>query len=276
MKTSTNPVLSSLSNSQGGYQGGYQDGYGSAYGMPTDYGQQGYQPQAVERAMTVDDVISKTGITLGIIILTAIVNFAIGLNNPSLALMLTAVGAIGGLITVMISSFGKKYGSKAVTLTYAGFEGFFVGGISLLFSGTMIGQENGMALIGQAIVGTVGVFVGMLWVYKTGTIRMTPKLNRFITASIMGVLAIVVVNLILSLFGISTGLYSGGPVAIIFSLFCIGLAALSFLQDFDIADQLIKQNAPERMAWGVALGLAVTLVWLYTEILRLLSYFNQR
>jgi uncharacterized YccA/Bax inhibitor family protein len=70
------------------------------------------------------------------------------------------------------------------------------------------------------------------------------------------------------------GLRSGGPIAIIFSLVCIGIAAFSFLVDFDAADQLVRAGAPEKAAWGIALGLAVTLVWLYVEILRLLSYFQ--
>jgi uncharacterized YccA/Bax inhibitor family protein len=76
--------------------------------------------------------------------------------------------------------------------------------------------------------------------------------------------------------GEGMGLRSGGPLAIIFSLVCIGLAAFSFLVDFDSADQMIRAGAPEKAAWGVALGLTVTLVWLYLEILRLLSYFQQR
>ncbi|MBV9319186.1 MAG: Bax inhibitor-1/YccA family protein, partial [Mycobacterium sp.] len=70
------------------------------------------------------------------------------------------------------------------------------------------------------------------------------------------------------------GLRSGGTLAIIFSLVCIGLAAFSFLIDFDAADQMIRAGAPEKAAWGIALGLTVTLVWLYIEILRLLSYLQ--
>ena len=85
-------------------------------------------------------------------------------------------------------------------------------------------------------------------------------------------------NLVLAMFGVGggegLGLRSGGPIAIIFSLVCIGLAAFSFLIDFDAADQMIRAGAPEKAAWGIALGLTVTLVWLYIEILQLLSYFN--
>ena len=85
-------------------------------------------------------------------------------------------------------------------------------------------------------------------------------------------------NLVLAMFGVGggegLGLRSGGPIAIIFSLVCIGLAAFFFLVDFDRADQMIRAGAPEKAAWGIALGLTVTLVWLYIEILRLLSYFQ--
>ena len=94
------------------------------------------------------------------------------------------------------------------------------------------------------------------------------------TAAIIGVLVLAVGNLLLALFGIGSPLRDGGPIAIIFSLVCIALAAFSFLLDFDQADKLVRAGAPANYAWGVALGLAVTLVWLYVEILRLLSYFR--
>lgn len=225
--------------------------------------------------MTVDDVVTKTGATLGVIIVFALINFGIATVNPGLAMGLTIVGGIGGFIAVLVHAFGKKFGSATVTLIYAAFEGLFVGGISLMFSGWMIGNSNAAAMIGQAILGTVGVFIGMLIVYKTGAIRMTPKLTRFITAAIIGVAVLSLGNLVLALFTGASPLRDGGTLAIIFSLVCIVLAALSFLQDFDIADDLIRRGAPSNMAWGVALGLAVTLVWLYTEILRLLSYFQR-
>jgi uncharacterized YccA/Bax inhibitor family protein len=99
-----------------------------------------------------------------------------------------------------------------------------------------------------------------------------------IVAGLFGVVVLMLGNLILGMFGVGggegMGLRAGGPIAIIFSLVCIGLAAFSFLIDFDAADQMIRAGAPEKAAWGVALGLTVTLVWLYIEILRLLSYFN--
>ncbi|MDU0478234.1 Bax inhibitor-1/YccA family protein [Staphylococcus chromogenes] len=265
---SSNPVFSSLTKTKSAVNHGYpQAGY-------NPYGQfAGSQmPQGTrDRAMTVDDVISKTGITVGIIIAFAVANFALAQVSPGLAMILTAVGALGGLITVLISAFSKSYGSAPVTIIYAIFEGLFVGGISLVFSGAIVGGADAGVLIGQAVVATLGVFVGMLWVYKAGVIRVTPKFTRFMMGAMIGVVVLSLANLVGAMFFGFNPLRGDGPIAIIFSLVCIVLAALSFLQDFDAADKLVRSGAPAKMAWGVALGLAVTLVWLYTEILRLLS-----
>lgn len=298
MRSSTNPVMGSLSN-QGGHpfgaanqqqQGGQQNPYGNMGNMAAAQGgvqtaayHQGMEGAAnygaagtSDRPMTVDDVVTKTGITLAVIVAVALVNYFIYSANPGVGAILTIIGAIGGLVTVLVSTFGKKYGSAAVTLIYAAFEGLFVGGISFMFANLMVSGVNAGALIGQAVLGTIGVFVGMLFVYKTGAIRVTPKFTRFMVGALIGVLVLALGNLVFGLLTGSAGpLRDGGPIAIIFSLVCIGIAAFSFLLDFDQADRLVRSGAPSKMAWGVALGLAVTLVWLYVEILRLLSYFQR-
>ncbi|MDN8594922.1 MULTISPECIES: Bax inhibitor-1/YccA family protein [unclassified Corynebacterium] len=280
---SNNPVLTRLPQAQQntGYanpQAGYpqQSPYGQTqYGQQPNFQQPGQAySQGAERPITVDDIVTKTGITLAVIVAFAVVTFGIGMVNPGIAMFLTFVGAIGGFITVLVHSFGRKYGSAAVTLIYAVFEGLFVGGFSLVLSGFMVGGENAGAIIFQAILGTIGVFAGMLFVYKTGAIRVTPKFTRIITGCIIGIAVLALGNLLLFIFTGMSPLRDGGPIAIIFSLVCIVLGALSFLSDFDTADKLVRTGAPAKMAWGVALGLAVTLVWLYTEILRLLSYFR--
>lgn len=253
---SSNPVMSSLTENSSRQNSGYED--------------------VSTRPMTVDDVVTKTGITLGVIIVAAAINFALGmLVSPGIAMALTLVGGIGGFITVLVASFGKKWGSPAVTLIYAVFEGLFVGGFSLMFSNVNFQGEGGMAIIGQAIVGTIGVFIGMLIVYKTGAVKVTPKFTKILFGLIAGVAVMALVNFLGAIFFDFNPLRDGGPIAIIFSLVCIVLGALSFLTDFDQADRMIRAGAPAKNAWGVALGLAVTLVWLYTEILRLLSYFQR-
>ena len=253
---SSNPVMSSLTEHSSRQNSGYED--------------------VSTRPMTVDDVVTKTGITLGVIIVAAAINFALGmLVSPGIAMALTLVGGIGGFITVLVASFGKKWGSAAVTLIYAVFEGLFVGGFSLMFANVNFQGEGGMAIIGQAIVGTIGVFIGMLIVYKTGAVKVTPKFTKILFGLIAGVAVMALVNFLGAIFFDFNPLRDGGPIAIIFSLVCIVLGALSFLTDFDQADRMIRAGAPSKNAWGVALGLAVTLVWLYTEILRLLSYFQR-
>ncbi|KGI69526.1 Bax inhibitor-1/YccA family protein [Mycolicibacterium rufum] len=282
MRESSNPVFRTLPKGQ---QGGYaQFGTGAAgYGAQavhadpyTAYPDQ--QQRGVSRPLTIDDVVTKTGITLAVLSAVAVVSYFLVAQNVALAMPFTLVGALGGLVVVLIATFGRKQDNPAVVLTYAALEGLFLGAFSFVVANLMVSGVSAGALISQAVLGTLGVFAGMLVVYKTGAIRVTPKFTRFIVAGLFGVLALMLGNFVLALFGVGggegLGLRSGGPVAIIFSLICIGLAAFSFLIDFDAADQMIRAGAPEKAAWGIALGLTVTLVWLYIEILRLLSYFN--
>ena len=134
-------------------------------------------------------------------------------------------------------------------------------------------------MIGQAILGTLGrVLRDARGLQDRAPSGSRPKFTRMLVAGMFGVLVLMLGNLVLAMFdvggGEGLGLRSGGPLAIIFSLVCIGIAAFSFLIDFDAADQMIRAGAPEKAAWGIALGLTVTLVWLYIEILRLLSYLQ--
>ncbi|MCH9723047.1 MAG: Bax inhibitor-1/YccA family protein [Actinomycetia bacterium] len=279
MRESSNPVFRSLPKQQGGYA---QFGPGIAGATR----QVGYQaepyttaPQTgVSRPLTIDDVVTKTGITLGVLSVVAAISYFIVGGSPGLAMPFTLVGALGGLALVLVATFGRKQDNPAIVLSYAALEGLFLGAISWVFGNVVVANGNAGALITQAVLGTLGVFFGMLVVYKTGAIRVTPKFTRFLVASMVGVLVLMLGNFVLAMFGVGggegMGLRSGGPLAIIFSLVCIGIAAFSFLLDFDAADQMIRAGAPEKAAWGVALGLTVTLVWLYLEILRLLSYFQ--
>ena len=281
MRESSNPVFRSLPKGQ---QGGYaQFGTGAAgYGAQavhadpytTQYPTQ--QQRGVARPLTIDDVVTRTGITLAVVTVVGVLSYFLVAQNVGLMMPFTLVGGLGGFALVMIATFGRKQDNPAIVLSYAALEGLFLGAASFLFANLV--SSGGPGMIAQAVFGTLGVFAGMLVVYKTGAIRVTPKFTRMMVAALFGVMAIALLNLVLALFGVGGGegfgLRSGGPLAIIFSLVCIGLAAFMFLIDFDSADQMIRAGAPEKAAWGIALGLTVTLVWLYLEILRLLSYFN--
>ena len=278
MRESSNPVFRSLPKTQGGYAqfGGGAAAYGAQQTMSQPYTEYPPQQTGFARPLTIDDVVTKTGMTLAVLSVSAVLSYFMVMSNVGLAMPLTAIGSIGGLVLVLIATFGRKQDSPAIVLSYAVLEGLFLGAFSFVIS--ELYSVGGPAMIFQAVIGTIGVFIGMLVVYKTGAIRVTPKFTRMLVAGMFGVVLMALANLVLGMFGVGggagMGLRSGGGIAIGFSLLCIALAAFSFLVDFDAADQMIRAGAPEKAAWGIALGLTVTLVWLYVEILRLLSYFN--
>lgn len=286
MRTTSNPVFRNLPRQEGGGYANFGSGVAGAGQMGqqfgNQYGQQYQQPQPYQqapagtRAMTIDDVVTKTAITLGVLALSAIVSYGLTNANTSLAPLFVIGGGLIGLVLVLIASFANKMDNPVLVLSYAVFEGLFVGALSFMFTNVEFGGVGGSALIAQAVLGTFGVFAGMLVVYKTGAIRVTPRFTRMIVGAMIGVLVLALGNLVAGFFiSGGLGLRDGGPLAIVFSLVVIAIAAFSFLLDFDAADQLIRAQAPEKAAWGVALGLTVTLVWLYVEILRLLSYFQR-
>ena len=283
MRETSNPVFRSLPKQPGGYAQ-FGTGYGAGTTGVTQQASQGYpyvdqdQRAAVSRPMTIDDVVTKTGMTLGVLSVVAVVSFFLVAGNENLAAPFTFIGAFGGLALVLVATFGRKQDNPAIVLSYAALEGMFLGAISYVLTALSVGISNAGAMIGQAVLGTLGVFFGMLVVYKTGAIRVTPKFTRMVVAALFGVLALMIGDLVFSKLHIGgdAGMHlrDGSTLAIIFSLVCIGIAAFSFLIDFDAADQMVRAGVPEKAAWGVALGLTVTLVWLYLEILRLLSYFQ--
>jgi len=253
VRTTSNPAFRNLPTS-----GGYAtfDSYG---GSPQAF----RAGTAVQRPMTIDDVVTKTGISLAVLIVAGALTWISGLY--ALALPAALIGFVLALVVIF-----KKTPSPALILAYAAVEGVFLGGISMLFNDRFPG------IVIQAVVGTAAVFVGMLVVYRTGAIRVTPRFTKWLVGAMIGVVGLMLVNLIAGFFiSGGLGLRDGGALAIIFSLVCIGVAAFSFLLDFDAADQAIRAQAPEKFAWYIAFGLMVTLVWLYLEILRLLSYFRE-
>ena len=233
----------------------------SAGDLDDMYNRPAYAPPA--RFMTLDDVVMKTAVTLGVVVATGAVAWVFDLGG------LAILGALVGFVLALVISF-RQSTSPALILSYAAAEGVFLGAISRVFNDLY----PGIAI--QAVVGTAGVFAGMLVVYKTGAIRVTPRFTRWLLGALVGVVVLMLVNLVAALNGgcDGLGLRSGGPLPIAFRVLCIGIAAFTFLLDFDMIDKGIKQGAPERFAWYAAFGLTVTLVWLYLEILRLLSYFR--
>lgn len=261
MRTTSNPAFRNLPSS-GGYAG-FNSAPAGFPGSQPGYGPGG-APPAVERPMTVDDVVTKTGMMLAALVATAAATWISGFWG--LALPAALVGFVLALVIIF-----KKKASPALIMSYAAVEGVFLGGISALFQARF--PDSNIVL--NAVVGTAAVFGGMLVVYKTGAVKVTPRFTKWLIGAMVGVVGLMLFNLVANLlFNFDPGLRSGGPLAIGFSLLVIGIAAFSFLLDFDAADQAIRAGAPEKTAWYIAFGLVITLVWLYLEILRLLSYFQ--
>lgn len=269
MRTSSNPAFRNLPTTA--QAGGYA-GFNQPHGGVPGYGAPQAPAGAADRPMTVDDVVMKTGASLGVTLLVGILT-AIWAQSQVAAGSMDAVtgamigGMLVGLVLALVIIF-KQLASGPMTLAYSAAEGVFLGAITGVFE--ML--YEGIAL--QAVLGTGAVFVVMLVVYKTGAVKVTPKFRKWMMGALGGVLVLMLANLMLGLFGVNMGLRDGGALAIIFSIVVIGVAAFSFLLDFDMADQAIRQGVPAKFAWFVAFGLMVTLVWLYLEILRLLSYLQ--
>ena len=270
MRSSSNPAFRNLPTGQGGYatfdrQGGAMGGaaaYADAQAAEVEYGRAGVG----ERPLTMDDVVTKTAITGAVALVAGVLTALTG--QYWLVLPAFIVGLVVSLIVIF-----KQSSNPGLVLTYSAAMGVALGGITgvLELSGS---QFEGIGF--QAVIGTAGVFVGMLVVYKTGAVRVTPKFTKWLMGAMIGVTILMVVNLLASFFTTGgIGLRDGSPLAYLFSIICIGVAAFSLLLDFDMADRAVRDGAPARFAWYIAFGLMTTLVWLYIEILRLLSYLRQ-
>ncbi len=266
VRSTSNPAFRNLPVGGGGYAG-FNSAPARFPGAAPSYVD---APPTVGRPMTIDDVVTKTSITLAVLIATGAATYFSGFYGLALP------AALIGFVLAMVVIF-KKVVSPPLILAYAAVEGVFLGAISGVFSNMAERLTGSSSIVLQAITGTVLVFAAMLVVYKTGAVKVTPRFTKWLIGAMIGAVGLMLVNLIAGFFtsdGSGLGLRDGSPMAIIFSLVVIAIAAFSLLLDFDAADDAIRAGAPEKTAWYIAFGLTVTLVWLYLEILRLLSYFQ--
>lgn len=270
MRSTSNPAFRNLpTQQQGGYAtfdrsgGGMMGGGAAMAGSQSSYVDPTQATQDTGRPITVDDVVQKTAISGGLALVAGFLTAMSGLYI--LALPAFIVGLVVSLIVIF-----KQKPSAPLTLTYSIAMGVALGGIT----GPINQLYPGIAF--QALIGTAGVFFGMLVVYKTGAVRVTPRFTKWMMGALIGVVVLMLANLVASFFTEGGfGLRDGGPLAILFSVVVIGVAAFSLLLDFDAADNAVKAGVPAKYSWYIAFGLMTTLVWLYIEILRLLSYLRQ-
>jgi uncharacterized YccA/Bax inhibitor family protein len=240
---------------------------GSTFGAP-GYPTPGdvQQVYSTPQRLTMDDVVMKTGMLLGIVVVTGAVAW---ISNAPVGLVFGA--ALVGLVLALVNIF-KRQISPPLVVAYAVCEGFFVGGISHYYNNAY----SGIAL--QAAVGTSAIFGGVLFAFTSGRLRATPRFTKIVSGAFLGLFALLILNLVIGLIGggAGLGLRSGGAVAILFSIAFIAVGSMTFVLDFDRAQQMVNAGVDERESWRIAFGLVVGLVWLYLEVLRLLSYLNRR
>ncbi|KOG31705.1 MULTISPECIES: Bax inhibitor-1/YccA family membrane protein [Streptomyces] len=291
---SSNPVFSrrgfSRDNGTAGYgqqpqAGGpavgtnpYATGNPYAEGATNPYATNPYAPQDTQlgapqqtrgNVMTIDDVVSRTAMTLGTVVLTAVLSWLLLPVDPAnlgKSYGIAIGAALVALVLSLVQSFKRKP-SPALILGYAAFEGVFLGVISAAVS-TYI--ADGVVI--QAVLGTMAVFAGVLIAYKMGWIRVTRRFYGFVMAAAMGFMLLMVANLLFAVFAGGDGLgFRSGGLGILFGVIGIILGACFLALDFKQVEDGVTYGAPREEAWLAAFGLTMTLVWIYLEMLRLLS-----
>ncbi|WP_411106892.1 Bax inhibitor-1/YccA family protein [Streptomyces sp. cmx-4-9] len=231
-------------------------------------------PQAAPRtnAMTMDDVVSRTAMTLGTVVLTAVLAWVLLPVDPENLGTSYGIGigaALVAFVLAMVQSFKRK-AVPALILGYAAFEGVFLGVISAATS-TYLGP----GVVIQAVMGTMCVFASVLFAYKMGWIRVTRRFYGFVMAAALGFILLMAANLLFSVFGGGDGLgFRSGGLGLLFGALGVILGACFLALDFKQVEDGVAYGAPREEAWLAAFGLTMTLVWIYMEMLRIFQILS--
>ncbi|WP_244963111.1 Bax inhibitor-1/YccA family protein [Nocardioides dongkuii] len=260
--------------------GGTYQGYGtdpSQWGTGTP----GSTPETFERSapMTIDSVVQKSAMTIGTVFVAAFATWFLTPDlrdaNVDLGPLFAAmtIGALGAFALSMVNSF-KRVISPALVLAFAVLEGVALGALSKLFDAQFSTPDSGNIVV-QAVIGTFAAFAGTLAAYKFLNIKVGQKFRTFVMAAMFGMVALSLLELVLGLFGSRMGLYDFGGIGLLFSIAGLVLGVFMLILDFDFVEQGVANRIPERESWRAAFAITVSLVWIYTNLLRLLAIFNQ-
>ncbi|GGZ23116.1 membrane protein [Streptomyces inusitatus] len=285
---SSNPVFSrrgfSRDNGSAGFNaqpqaGGPVAGNPYAQGAANPYATNPYAPEAQlgtgpeapvrANAMTIDDVVSRTAMTLGTVVLTAVLSWVL-LPVDSANIGKSYGIAIGAALIAIVLSLVQAFKSKpvpALILAYAAFEGVFLGVIS-----SAVTTYVSAGAVPQAVLGTMAVFAGVLIAYKMRWIRVNRRFYGFVMAAGLGFVLLMAVNLLFAVIGGGDGLgFRSGGLGILFGVIGVILGACFLALDFKQVEDGLAYGAPREESWMAAFGLTMTLVWIYLEMLRLVS-----
>lgn len=231
-----------------------------------------FAPVGSGAVMTVQGTVTRALILLLLALAGAATIWGPALADPTRPVVGLGIliGAIGGLVVALITIFKQTWAPITAPI-YAFLEGIFLGALSATFEA----RYPGIAM--QAVALTFGTAFAMLALYKAGVLRATPAFRRGVIAATGAIFFVYLASFVLRLFGIEMPfIHDAGPIGIAVSLVIVGVAALNLVLDFDLIESGAASGAPRYMEWYGAFALMVTLVWLYLEILRLLSKLQRR
>jgi uncharacterized YccA/Bax inhibitor family protein len=211
--------------------------------------------------MTIEDVVAKTGFLFAILVVVGALAWSANLGMGAVLL-----GFLGGFVLAMIISFSKNI-KPGLVIAYAGLEGLALGTLSSYYESFYPG------IVSQAVIGTVAAFAGVLVMYRNGTLRATPQFTRAVIGAAIGYFILGLASLIASFFGVGQGygFYGVSGLGLLLAVAGVGLASLFLVLDFDQIEKGVAAGVPEKESWRASFGLMVTVVWLYLEVLRLIS-----
>jgi uncharacterized YccA/Bax inhibitor family protein len=240
-----------------------------------------FAPTAPTPAMTMDSVVRASAITFGTVLVTAILTWvltpavsrdAFGQVTGDVAPLATAATLGAGVAFVMslVNSF-KRSISPALVIVFAAAEGVALGGLSKLVE---VAYSGGIVV--QAVLGTFAAFAGTLAAYKYFNIKVGNKFRIFVVASMFGMVGLGLIELLLNAFGRGTGLFGFTGLGAVTAVVGLVLGVFMLILDYDQVENGIANGLPENESWRAAFGLTVSLVWIYTNLLRLLAILNNR
>ena len=211
--------------------------------------------------MTIEDVVAKTGFLFAILVVVGALAWSANLGQGALL-----IGFLGAFGIAMAISFSKSI-KPGLVVAYAGLEGLALGTLSHFYESLYPG------IVSQAVIGTIAAFAGVLFMYRSGRLRATPQFTRAVMGAAIGYFILGFVSIIASFFGVGKGygFYGVSGLGLLLAVAGVALASFFLVLDFDQIEKGVAAGVPEKESWRASFGLMVTIVWIYLEVLRLLS-----
>jgi uncharacterized YccA/Bax inhibitor family protein len=220
--------------------------------------------------MSIKGTLNKSILLFLILLVTASLSWRLAQYNPELLPSLMIGSGIVGFVLAMVTIFAHKYAKYTAPL-YVAAQGLLLGSVSMLYESLFSG------IVLQAILITFAIMGVMLFLFRSEIIKVTDKFRSGVIIATGGIALVYILSFVLGFFGVEIPyLHQGGPIGIAISAFIVVIAALNLILDFNFIQEASDRGAPKDMEWFAAFGLMLTLIWLYLEVLRLLSYLNRR